>query len=860
MFPLNQAPDCVIAFVHGVGVQERQAVVDEFQESLLGFLNRRLRGQALVASRPAPAAGSLERGYDLMLEPRLGGTTSPAGGGAVIRLREVMWADLDGRLPPSFSQHLRLHRRLAGLPARADFRGFWAQQPGWWAGLKRSARAFLLYSALTGGSGAGLALSAALAPFRARYNLFAKLSGLIMEYVGDIAQLQDKPVRRAINQRLHRHLTEIMGLDRPRFLILVGHSLGNVFVADQLRRQLKPAPLPLGWISLGSPLWIIPLLDRDYPWPGELELDLELGWYNLYDPLDPVGGPVDNPSLRNPDRQWRRERTNPITAHIGYLSDDWHLGALWEAVAEGLQQPGRERARVRAPKNRRLLKLGPFLRHAAPDQLLLWTAHTRPGLHRAELFRDGRKVAQRDHMVDRGRELGRYWRFQGLEPDTEYQACFSWVENGRAWRLAGRNRRAQPLGQAPAHWPVRTAPRPETGNLRLLFASCHHPRHVFWDGAQGHAFVRRLLARLQGEARPHAQFFIGDQVYADDWWQEQLFLPWRRAGLRRRARLNTYAEVYDRFWWHPEWAELLRLAPSYMMWDDHDIRDGWGDNVHDFQGPYFKPAAWEKFQAAGRAFELFQAEGNPARPSPDDFQFTLDLGPVSLFCFDNRTYRSYRRPCELHPFGPGQMARFRRWLEEKGAERQVLIVVTSSPGVFVKPWRADFIARRLPALMRWYENAFHGEGVDDDLRDQLPGYLNRRARDAILAGLAGFLQRHPAGAKRALWVGGDVHVGGYCRIPVGQGRAIDQWIASPLTNVPNRGLHMLAAWGLPRRRAGAGPDGRSLMARRFWSKPARNVVTLALLPPPRPGQAPRVRGELIYEHGFGLKTLTRILE
>jgi hypothetical protein len=71
---------------------------------------------------------------------------------------------------------------------------------------------------------------------------------------------------------------------------------------------------------------------------------------------------------------------------------------------------------------------------------------------------------------------------------------------------------------------------------------------------------------------------------------------------------------------------------------------------------------------------------------------------------------------------------------------------------------------------------------------------------------------------------------------------------------------MLAAWGLPRRRAGAGPDGRSLMARRFWSKPTRNVVTLALLPPPRPGQAPRVRGELIYEHGFGLKTLTRILE
>jgi hypothetical protein len=840
-------------------VQDRQAVVDEFQESLLGFLNRRLRGQALVASRPAPAAGSLERGYDLVLEPRLPGAPPAGASGAVIRLREVMWTDLDGRLPPTVSRYLWLRRWLGGRPARAGYRRFLGSQPGWWRRLKLAARAFLLYMALTAGTELGLALSAAVAPFRGRYNLPAKLAGMVMEYLGDIAQLKDRQVRLAINQRLHRHLTEIMGLDRPRFLILVGHSLGNVFIADQLRQQLKRPPLPLGWISLGSPLWVIPLLDPDYPTPGELELDLELGWYNLYDPLDPVGGPVDNPSLRNPDRQWRRERTNPVTAHIGYLSDDWHLGALWEAVAEGLQQPGPPRVEVRAPKNRRLLKLGPFLRHAGPESLLLWTAHTRPGLHRAELFRQGRRVAQRDLMVDHGRELTQYWPFHGLEPDTEYQVSFSWLDNGRAWRLAGRNRLKQSLSRAPAFWPVRTAPRPGADGLRLLFSSCHHPRHVFWDGAQGHSFLQQLLDHLETAGRPHAQFFIGDQIYADDWWQEQLLLPWRQPEVRRRARVNTFAEAYDRFWWHPEWAELLRLAPSYMTWDDHDIRDGWGDNAHDFEGPFFKPAAWEKFQAAGRALELFQTGGNPPRSSPDDYQFTLDLGPVSLFFFDARTYRSYRRPCRLHPFGPGQMERFRRWVAEKGEERQVLIVATSSPGVFVKPWRADFIARRLPGLMRWYENALHGEGVDDDLRDQLPGYLNRRARDAILAELAGFLRRHPAGAKRALWIGGDVHVGGYCRIPVGQGRAIDQWIASPLTNIPNRGLHMLAAWGLPLHRAGKGCDGETLWARRFWSKPVRNVVTLTLLPPAEPGQAPRVRGELVYEHGFKLKTLTRTL-
>lgn len=858
---MSELPDCVVAIIHGVGNHRRWDLVDELQDGLLTFLNRRMRNQARLHSEPVPPVARLDRGYDLVMEPWQRGQSGPSGTKMRVRLREINWADLDGRMQPHVANFLKLIGWLWRCPFRAQMERLFPPNINLLKKLIRLNRVAFLYTILNFFSLLGLLLALCNWPFKGRYNWTAKLAGYIMEYLGDIMQMDDEKVRKAINQRLHRQLNDIIALDKPRFLVLVSHSLGSVFVLDQLERQLKPAPLPMGWITLGSPLWVVPTIAKEYVPYWKIGLDLALGWCNLYDPFDPVAGPVEHPTLINPTFQWYRHSWQPVSAHTTYFSRDWHMANLWEMVAGALQRYHQEpHVKARAPRNRRPLLLGPLQRWSGPDSLNVWTAHTQPGLHRAELFQDGRLLASQEAEISVESQLTHYWRFTGLQPDTEYKVRISWQDDeGNYWPLTRLNKLKEEITRTPTYFPVRTPPEPPE-DLRLLFGSCHYPGHVPWDGDQGMSFVRLLLDHFQNNPaqRPHAQIHLGDQIYADEHWKEQLYIPWPKLSQRHKARLASYNLVYDSFWRFPEWSELLRLAPAAMMWDDHDVRDGWGDNWHDFKDGKFKPAAWEKYQAARQALGLYQTQGNPPAQDHRDFQFTLDLGPVSIFVFDPRSYRCYQDPPDYHPFGPGQMERYRKWLAEAGERSQVLIVVISSPAVFIKRWRLDMAAERLVGFMRWMERFLHLDAFDDDWRDQLGCSLNLKTRDEMVGGLAEVLLRHPPGSKRALLVAGDVHVGGFCRIPVGQGREIHQWIASPTSNIPNRFLYWAAKYSLPWRRAGK-LGGMQLWAEDFWAKPVRNVLCLSLQPPPRNGQAPLVKGDLIYESAFGLKTLSRTL-
>ena len=143
-------------------------------------------------------------------------------------------------------------------------------------------------------------------------------------------------------------------------------------------------------------------------------------------------------------------------------------------------------------------------------------------------------------------------------------------------------------------------------------------------------------------------------------------------------------------------------------------------------------------------------------------------------------------------------------------------------------------------------------------QDGLFSFPNRKARGAIVEGLAEVLLNHPKCYKRAIMVAGDLQVGGFCRIAVGPGREIPQWIASPFSNLPNRLLYWAARYALPRKRAGFA-RGKQLWARDFWAKPARNALSLSLRPTPNQGEAPLVQGDLLYESAFTLKRFSRTL-
>lgn len=861
---MEKRPDCVVLLTHGVGNQERWEFLEEFQEGLFSFLNGRLRDQARLTTEPVSAVAGLDKGYDFVLKDALGEDPTEEPTGRRIRLREFHWADLDGGLRPDIPTSLGLLKWLLKKLAKARFSRLLVPKSGWQMTLKLYIRAGLIFTVLVAAGLFGLALTVPASLLKKRYSFTARWAGFLMEYLGDVRQLEEREVRMAVNQRFNRTINEVIGLDRPRFLVIVSHSLGNVFACDQLKRQLNPAPLPTAWISLGSPLWILPLIEETYLPAQELEVDLELGWYNIYDPLDLLAGPILNPALSNPGDQWYRQRWCPISAHQDYLIAERHLDRIWRVIVRGFlgSDSRAEPKGVRTPRNRRPLALGPYLRHSGPDSLTLWTAHTQPGLHRARLLEGRDEVAILEGEVLEEELLTHLWKFEGLSPETDYRVEFWWLEEETDcwWRLGRRNLPGEPLTKAPTSWGFKTPKPAEEINRRFLFASCNHPRHVHWDGLNGQDFVDRVdrLLDKPGSIRPDGLFLVGDQIYADEWWRDSRYLPWADYDRRRSALKDVYAHVYDRFWHPYPFSRLLRRAPGYMMWDDHDIHDGYGSNASDFSGDEFKQAAREGFGAASEAFRLFQGRGNPAPGSPDDFQFQVDIGPASIFVFDPRTYRNYKQPVDYHPYGPGQMDRFRNWLATTGRTAQVMIVATSSPMAFIRSWRLDLAAEKLPPVMRWAERFLGVEAFDDDWRDQLGCRLNIETRNAIVAGLAEYLAAYPPGEKRGLFLAGDVHVGGFIRVRPDKDREIHLWTASPLTNLPNSMMAKAAKWALPGRDLGR-VGGRRLWAEDMVAIAKRNAVILDLLDPPEEGLAPRVRGSLVYESGHGTKEIVRTL-
>ena len=68
----------------------------------------------------------------------------------------------------------------------------------------------------------------------------------------------------------------------------------------------------------------------------------------------------------------------------------------------------------------------------------------------------------------------------------------------------------------------------------------------------------------------------GDQIYADAREAELL----KEQDLRKRQEL--YLGVYQKFWDNIYYRKVLCSLPAYLMWDDHEITDGWGSREDSF--------------------------------------------------------------------------------------------------------------------------------------------------------------------------------------------------------------------------------------------------------------------------------------
>ena len=298
----------------------------------------------------------------------------------------------------------------------------------------------------------------------------------------------------------------------------------------------------------------------------------------------------------------------------------------------------------------------------------------------------------------------------------------------------------------------------------------------------------------------------GDQIYSDDIWAT---VPELRAWTEvewftrthmplsdsLRAALQTrFAGFYLERWNQPETAALLASVPSVMMWDDHDIIDGWGSHPCELHG---SPVFQGLFEVARSAFELFQRQMLGAPPpatlnAQTAHNSAYRFGSTGLLVLDLRSERRPRsettdaagRRTVLadQVMSPASWSAVYAWLDAQLAAGDLrhLLVMSSIPVMHPSFEQLETMLGALPAI----------EELEDDLRDHWTSHphqaerlrLVRRLLDASARGL------------RVTVLSGDVHVAAIGVIEsdrsdlLPEARSLTQLTSSGVTHPPPAGV------------------------------------------------------------------------
>lgn len=314
--------------------------------------------------------------------------------------------------------------------------------------------------------------------------------------------------------------------------------------------------------------------------------------------------------------------------------------------------------------------------------------------------------------------------------------------------------------------------------IDFVVMSCHNPTVSGADGYEGHAVwadLPQIIARASNE-KVRLALLVGDQMYADDWEKKVL------AEQNEPKRLAHYVEAYRKYWGNIHYRRVMCSLPAVMMWDDHDITDGWGSRTAQFvsaTSSKFKPEWNNLFDAAFKSFAVMQASRNPqilAEDPKDGLDFCFRIGKWGFAFLDLRTNRNLRLN-RLHT--DEQFDRVTKWVRENQKGIHTLFVI--SPVVFShgSPVVEDMTLSAWPWVMRfvaWLANLGKwGKGVQtrfdkslgdisDDIKDSWGSEENAEQTDRLLDFLFD-IQNAPLDERVGVVIlSGDIHTSGYANI------------------------------------------------------------------------------------------------
>ena len=280
--------------------------------------------------------------------------------------------------------------------------------------------------------------------------------------------------------------------------------------------------------------------------------------------------------------------------------------------------------------------------------------------------------------------------------------------------------------------------------------------------------------------RPSFGLGMGDQLYLDpdnEGDEAKLSLLGGERTNELRVKMSEVPslmrQVYRATFGLPGLREAYETIPHAMVWDDHDISDGWGSQGHEWS-----PLGRQYFKAARDVFLEYQGSrnptltGQPLRPAwvkqvAEGTHLPLDVSfrwgdDITVFMLDDR---SERRSASLDPDqrrvfqpGSGQLRRLAARLASlPSGQPATMILMLPLPLVFT-------ISQKRLAMALGNVSVKAAEQLDDT-RDSWSS--NPHDLGALLTVLLPHFDKEPR--HRLLIVSGDVHRSGMYRLTLAAG-------------------------------------------------------------------------------------------
>lgn len=233
-------------------------------------------------------------------------------------------------------------------------------------------------------------------------------------------------------------------------------------------------------------------------------------------------------------------------------------------------------------------------------------------------------------------------------------------------------------------------------SFSFALVSCNKPKNFNDRKELSYRNMWRNLYLEMSSQNAAFLLMVGDQVYAD----HKKFNAWKKSlkGVSRESALELYREVYFKHWKYPEMKMTLSSFPTFMIWDDHEITNGWGSSCEHGNNRY-----QEIFDASRKVYEEFKHCHNPEPlPRPVEgssesahrpYYYAFRYGSVAFLVLDLRGNRKiWDKDQDKKLLGREQWAALRQWFESKEAkDSKILFLVSSVPMIHIKMMLAKIL-------------------------------------------------------------------------------------------------------------------------------------------------------------------------